>query len=186
MITHPPAFTIKLSLTDSMPTEIAARPRNKRAAHLRDRYTQVALVGDLWNTSLQVGSERFSVVEKTCQGRAKWFQKMLVIALNRFIQTEVRRRGMLTRRKPRAGNKQDRAFLRNHYTRAVSIAGPWNVYLQVDHQGFAVANQIPFMTAKRQQSRLVRALEAIIEAESEHGFPPGLQGDPIGLKQPRR
>ena len=43
------------------------------------------ILGDKWNTYLQIDHQGFCVVEQTCRQRAQWFGKMLAIALERML-----------------------------------------------------------------------------------------------------
>ena len=53
---------------------------------LRSRYTRVKKIGSKWNTYLQIDHQGFCVAEQTSCLRAKWYSKMLSIALERLIK----------------------------------------------------------------------------------------------------
>lgn len=53
-----------------------------------DQYTRVVKIGDKWTTFLRIDHQEFCVVEQTTAKRAKWFAKMLAIALCRLVKTE--------------------------------------------------------------------------------------------------
>ena len=48
---------------------------------LQNRYVRVVKIGDRWNTYLQIDHQGFCVVEQTSHQRARWFGKMLAIAI---------------------------------------------------------------------------------------------------------
>ncbi len=57
----------------------------RMVSRLRRRYTRVVKMGDHWNTYLQIDHQGFCVVEQTTRDRARWFGKMLAIALDRML-----------------------------------------------------------------------------------------------------
>ena len=57
-----------------------------KPSDLQKRFTRVVKIGDKWNTYLQIDHQSFCVVEQTCHKRAKWFSKMLGVALKRLIE----------------------------------------------------------------------------------------------------
>lgn len=56
--------------------------------NIRDRYTRVKKIGKKWNTYFRVDHQEFCVVEQTSYKRARWFRKMLAIAINRMLNGE--------------------------------------------------------------------------------------------------
>lgn len=55
----------------------------KLVARMKKKYTRVEKMGDKWNTYLQIDHQGFIVVEQTTNERAKFYAKMLAIALTR-------------------------------------------------------------------------------------------------------
>jgi len=50
------------------------------------RYTRVRKIGGAWHCQLMVGCQGFTVVEGTTRERARWFAKMLGIAIEAIIK----------------------------------------------------------------------------------------------------
>jgi len=50
------------------------------------RYTRVVKIGGAWRCQLMVGCQGFTVVEDTTRERARWFAKMLDIAIEAIIK----------------------------------------------------------------------------------------------------
>jgi hypothetical protein len=50
------------------------------------RYTRVRKTGDRWRCDLLVGCQGFTVIEDTTRERARWFAKMLGIAIEAIIK----------------------------------------------------------------------------------------------------
>lgn len=59
-----------------------------RAKEIAKRYTRVAKNGRKWDAYLSIDHQEFCVCEQTDYRRAKWFAKMLAIALERFLASD--------------------------------------------------------------------------------------------------
>ena len=66
----------------------AAAAHRKKLRRLRKRYVVTTKNGDRWCTYLQIDHQGFAVVEQTTRKRARWFGKMLTIALERMVTRE--------------------------------------------------------------------------------------------------
>ena len=62
-------------------------PRKPTIQQLRRKYTRAVKIADKWNTYLQIDHQSFCVVEQTTEKRAKWYEKMMAVALKRIIET---------------------------------------------------------------------------------------------------
>ena len=60
-------------------------PRKPTINSIRKRYIRTFKVGDGWTTYLQIDHQSFCVVDDTTRERARWFGKMLAIALERML-----------------------------------------------------------------------------------------------------
>jgi len=59
----------------------------KTLKELESKYTRVVKM-DKWNTHLQIDHQGFIVCFDTTKARAKWYAKMLAIAIKRLIENE--------------------------------------------------------------------------------------------------
>jgi hypothetical protein len=62
-----------------------------QAAHLnrlRKQYTRVAKIGGAWNTYLRIDHQEFCVVDGTYYARARWYSRMLAVALARLLEAQ--------------------------------------------------------------------------------------------------
>lgn len=60
----------------------------KTVKELESKYTRVVKISGKWNAYLQIDQQGFSVCEQTTKARAKWYAKMLAMALERLIKNE--------------------------------------------------------------------------------------------------
>ena len=58
---------------------------------LRKQYTRVVKIGGAWNTYLTIDHQEFCVVDGTHYGRARWYSRMLAVALARLLETNAPR-----------------------------------------------------------------------------------------------
>lgn len=68
----------------------ARRSTVRLVERLRRRYTRVVKIGDKWNCYLQVDHQGFCVVEQATRRRARWYAKMLAVALTRLRDDSMR------------------------------------------------------------------------------------------------
>ena len=57
------------------------------------------------------------------------------------------------------------AKLRRRYTRVVKIGDKWNGYIQIDHQGFSVVEQVTRKRARWFANNFAIAIERLIRQE---------------------
>jgi len=60
----------------------------KTVKEIEAKYTRVVKIGGKWNAYLQIDHQGFTACEQTTKARAKWFAKMLAIALERMVENE--------------------------------------------------------------------------------------------------
>ena len=61
----------------------------------------------------------------------------------------------------------DASAIEKRYTRVVKIAGKWNCYLQIDHQGFCVLEGRTKKEANWYAKMLAIALERLVETAKD-------------------
>jgi hypothetical protein len=52
---------------------------------IRKRYVRTVKIGHAWDTYLQIDHQGFCVVDRTTRERARWFGRMLAVALARML-----------------------------------------------------------------------------------------------------
>jgi hypothetical protein len=57
------------------------------ASEIEKKYTRIAKINNKWNCYLQIDHQGFCVVENRTKKEARWYGKMLSIALDRLIKT---------------------------------------------------------------------------------------------------
>ena len=60
----------------------------KTVKELEAKYTRIVKMDGRWNTHLQIDQQGFIVCFDTTKARAKWYAKMLAMALERLIKGE--------------------------------------------------------------------------------------------------
>ena len=84
-------------------------------------------------------------------------------------KTKTKRKTPLARAMDDYPNSPEISRIQDKYVRIVKMCGKWNVYLQIDHQGFSIESQTTKRRAEWYGAMLGIALERLVRNEAEKG-----------------
>ena len=86
------------------------------------------------------------------------------------IKSKVERKSPLARAMEGYPNSTKISRIQDKYVRIVKMCVKWNVYLQIDHQGFSIEYQTTKRRAEWIGAMLAIALDRLVENEAEKGL----------------
>jgi hypothetical protein len=87
--------------------------------------------------------------------------------MKKKITSKTKRATPLQRAMASRPNAKEIQRIQDKYVRIVKMCGKWNVYLQIDHQGFSIAHQTDKKHAEWYGAMLGIALERLVENEDK-------------------